>query len=40
LPAFNIGFEGLNAYQQRYARGGNQISLEPPDQALCAGKPS
>jgi hypothetical protein len=37
LPAFNVGFEGLNAYQQRYARGGNQLSIEPPDQALCAG---
>ncbi len=30
-------FEGLNHYQQRYARGGNQFSLEPPDQALCVG---
>src|SRR5205814_177199 len=30
-------FEGLNFYQQRYARGGNQFSVEPPDQALCAG---
>ena len=36
-PAFNIGFEGLNLYQQRYARGGNQFSVEPPDQALCVG---
>jgi hypothetical protein len=36
-PAFNIGFEGLNHYQQRYARGGNQFSLEPPDQGLCVG---
>lgn len=36
-PAFNIGFEGLNFYQQRYARGGNQFSVEPPDQALCVG---
>ena len=34
---FNTGFEGLNLYQQRYARGGNQFSVEPPDQALCAG---
>src|SRR5205823_7206675 len=30
-------FEGLNFYQQRYARGGNQFSVEPPDQGLCAG---
>ncbi len=36
-PTFNTGFEGLNHYQQRYARGGNQFSLEPPDQGLCVG---
>jgi hypothetical protein len=36
-PQFNFGFEGLNHYQQRYSRGGNQFSLEPPDQALCVG---
>jgi len=36
-PALNMGFEGLNFYQQRYARGGNQFSVEPPDQALCVG---
>jgi hypothetical protein len=36
-PQFNRGFEGLNFYQQRYARGGNQFSVEPPDQALCVG---
>ncbi len=36
-PTFNVGFEGLNHYQQRYARGGNQFSVEPPDQALCVG---
>ncbi len=36
-PTFNVGFEGLNLYQQRYARGGNQFTVEPPDQALCAG---
>ena len=36
-PTFNFGFEGLNHYQQRYSRGGNQFSLEPPDQGLCAG---
>jgi hypothetical protein len=36
-PAFNFGFEGLNHYQQRYARGGNQFSVEPPDQGMCAG---
>jgi hypothetical protein len=36
-PTFKLGFEGLNHYQQRYARGGNQFSVEPPDQALCVG---
>jgi hypothetical protein len=36
-PAFTSGFEGLNHYQQRYARGGNQFSIEPPDQGLCVG---
>ena len=36
-PAFVSGFEGLNHYQQRYSRGGNQFSVEPPDQAMCAG---
>jgi hypothetical protein len=36
-PEFNVGFEGLNHYQQRYARGGNQFSVEPPDQGLCVG---
>jgi hypothetical protein len=36
-PAVNTSFEGLNFYQQRYARGGNQFSIEPPDQGLCVG---
>jgi hypothetical protein len=36
-PAFNTGFEGLNHYQQRYSRGGNQFSVEPPDQGMCVG---
>ncbi len=36
-PAFVTGFEGLNLYQQRYARRGNQFTVEPPDQALCVG---
>src|SRR6266508_2737634 len=39
-PTFNFGFEGLNHYQQRFARGGNQFSLEPPDQGLCVGNGS
>jgi hypothetical protein len=36
-PTFTFGFEGLNHYQQRYSRGGNQFSVEPPDQGMCAG---
>src|SRR5438132_3715277 len=36
-PQFNFGFEGLNHYQQRFSRGGNQFSVEPPDQGMCAG---
>ncbi len=36
-PAFDMGFEGLNLYQQRYSRGGNQLTVEPPDQGMCAG---
>ncbi len=36
-PQFNTGFEGLNFYQQRYSRLGNQFSVEPPDQGMCAG---
>jgi hypothetical protein len=36
-PTFDFGFQGLNHYQQRYSRGGNQFSIEPPDQGLCAG---
>ncbi len=36
-PTVDVSFEGLNLYQQRYARRGNQFTVEPPDQALCAG---
>jgi hypothetical protein len=36
-PTVDLSFEGLNHYQQRYSRGGNQFSVEPPDQGLCAG---
>lgn len=31
------GFEGINQFQQRYADNGNQWTVTPPDQALCAG---
>ena len=30
-------FQGLNHFDQRTANGGNQFSLEPPDQGLCVG---
>ena len=36
-PSLLGGFNGLNFYDQRYANGGNQFSVEPPDQGLCAG---
>jgi hypothetical protein len=36
-PELNISFDGLNRRQQRLANNGNQFSLEPPDQGLCAG---
>ena len=36
-PVMNLSIDGLNFYQQRFANGGNQFSLEPPDQGLCAG---
>jgi hypothetical protein len=31
------GFDGLNGYQQRFANGGNQFSVEPPDEGLAVG---
>jgi len=36
-PQLNFSFAGLNLYQQRYARGGNQFTVEPPDQGMCVG---
>src|SRR5204862_1897856 len=36
-PQLNFSFAGLNHYQQRYSRGGNQFSVEPPDQGMCVG---
>ena len=36
-PTQNLTFAGLNHRQQRLANGGNQFSLEPPDQGLCVG---
>ena len=36
-PQLNASFDGLTFRQQRLANGGNQFSIEPPDQGLCAG---
>lgn len=35
-PSVAASFDGLNHRKQRLANGGNQFSLEPPDQGLCA----
>lgn len=32
-----VSFDGLSFRDQRLANGGNQFSVEPPDQGLCAG---
>jgi hypothetical protein len=37
VNAAQSGFQGINHYDQRTTDGGNQWSLVPPDQALCAG---
>ncbi|WP_076262599.1 hypothetical protein [Intrasporangium flavum] len=36
-PDVRLGFDGIDHRDQRLANGGNQFSLEPPDQGLCAG---
>jgi hypothetical protein len=36
-PELTLSFDGLNFRQQRLANGGNQFSVEPPDQGMCAG---
>ena len=36
-PELVLSFDGLNHANQRLANGGNQFSIEPPDQGLCAG---
>jgi hypothetical protein len=36
-PVLDVNVDGVNFYQSRYADNGNQFSLEPPDQGLCAG---
>jgi hypothetical protein len=35
--ALGTSFDGLDMRDQRIANGGNQFSVEPPDQGLCAG---
>ena len=36
-PSLVGGFDGLNHRNQRLANGGNQFSVEPPDQGMCVG---
>jgi hypothetical protein len=36
-PTLGTSFNGLNFFQQRFSNGGNQFSIEPPDQGLCVG---
>jgi hypothetical protein len=36
-PEVRFSLTGLNFHDQRFANGGNQFSVEPPDQGLCAG---
>ena len=36
-PTLAGSFDGLNFFDQRFANGGNQFSVEPPDQGLCVG---
>jgi hypothetical protein len=36
-PVLGTHYQGLNFHDQRFANGGNQFSVEPPDQGLCSG---
>ncbi len=36
-PEIALSFDAITFRQQRLANGGNQFSIEPPDQGLCAG---
>jgi hypothetical protein len=36
-PQLGTHFEALNLFNQRFANGGNQFTVEPPDQGLCVG---
>ena len=36
-PELITSWQGLDFFDQRFANNGNQFSVEPPDQGLCAG---
>jgi hypothetical protein len=36
-PRLLSSFDGINHFDQRTTNGGNQFSVEPPDQGLCVG---
>lgn len=36
-PALKLSFNALSFFDERFANGGNQFSVEPPDQALAVG---
>jgi len=36
-PRLARSFDGINLHDHRVANGGNQFSVEPPDQGLCVG---
>jgi hypothetical protein len=36
-PELGKSWQGLGFFDQRFANGGNQFSVEPPDQGLCVG---
>jgi hypothetical protein len=36
-PQVVRSFDGVNFFDQRFSNNGNQFSVEPPDQGLCAG---
>jgi hypothetical protein len=36
-PEILRSLDGVNFHDQRFSNGGNQFSVEPPDQALCVG---
>jgi hypothetical protein len=36
-PGLGANWDALNLHDQRFANNGNQFTVEPPDQGLCAG---